>query len=233
MCTGRRVLKVITRGGLCTCTNFRVRRRAEHSATATEHNGLPDPMPARAQHAAHAATPVSALTLPRAGGQQAHGKLAGGGVQVVVHQRLAPLLQPAHKGVEGAAQGGVEGDVRPHLVHVWRCVAGRRGEVWEGARRGQGAWKEGRCTSPGGGSTVLDRRSLVQTAHPAAAAPGRQRCRMPAAPPPPAGRRPCPAAGPAPAAPPPARAPPPPCPPRCRCRAGSCRPAACWPPCRG
>lgn len=232
MCTGRRVLKVITRGGLCTCTNFRVRRRAEHSGTATEHNGLPDPMPARAQHAAHAATPVSALTLPRAGGQQAHGKLAGGGVQVVVHQCLAPLLQPAHKGVEGAAQGGVEGDVRPHLVHVWRCVAGRRGQVWEGARRGQ-AWKEGRCTSPGGGSTVLDRRSLVQTAHPAAAAPGRQRCRMPAAPPPPAGRRPCPAAGPAPAAPPPARAPPPPCPPRCRCRAGSCRPAACWPPCRG
>ena len=56
--------------------------------------------------------------------QQAHGVLAGGGLQVVPHDALAPLLQPAHKGLEGGAQRGVERDIRPQTLILWR---GRRG----------------------------------------------------------------------------------------------------------
>lgn len=77
--------------------------------------------------------PTSTLKTARTC-QQAHGVLAGRRLQVVPHDHPAPLLQPAHKRLEGGAQRGVEGDVGPQpliLCSPVRVGVGSVSRGWE------------------------------------------------------------------------------------------------------
>ena len=145
--------------------------RARPLTRARQQRAQPKARPTPGQ----AKPPLARLT--RARQQRAQPVLGGGGLQVVPHDAAAPLLQPRHVRVEGGAQRGVEGDVRPQALvacsggvgggETGRPVAGSErwrvlDQGWLGCEGLQGPGQPGVAAPPAGSPARARTRAALR-----------------------------------------------------------------------